>query len=374
MNEKERLHATLEGKPVDRLPVTVLYNMLYHNDHFNELTGQPPWQWAQWLYSEPEEHLRLFSAIHEKAPFEILQPHTAPPREERQNSRFIEKYGQHFRYNVKFDMYTPLNTLSGHANDYIANEEQYIVDIKDINDYIEITPAEELIAQGLNDYAEAIVKAYGKDHFILTGGVIGTIYSCGAYVGQTNTFILMRENPSLIDYLCVKITEKNIEQIRRIAAVGGDAIYIDDATATNDMISVHDYETFSLPYMKTMVNEIHRLGHKAILLYYGGIADRLEQIASIGADGLSMETSMKNYVNDVEAIVKKIGDRVTVFGNIDPYGVLEKGSDEELETEMRRQAQAGRQGRGFVMCTGSPITVNTPLSRVQLFLELGKKV
>ena len=374
MNEKERLHATLEGKPVDRLPVTVLYNMLYHNDHFNELTGQPPWQWAQWLYSEPEEHLRLFSAIHEKAPFEILQPHMAPPREERQNSRFIEKYGQHFRYNVKFDMYTPLNTLSGHANDYIANEEQYIVDIKDINDYIEITPAEELIAQGLNDYAEAIVKAYGKDHFILTGGVIGTIYSCGAYVGQTNTFILMRENPSLIDYLCVKITEKNIEQIRRIAAVGGDAIYIDDATATNDMISVHDYETFSLPYMKTMVNEIHRLGHKAILLYYGGIADRLEQIASIGADGLSMETSMKNYVNDVEAIVKKIGDRVTVFGNIDPYGVLEKGSDEELETEMRRQAQAGRQGRGFVMCTGSPITVNTPLSRVQLFLELGKKV
>lgn len=374
MNEKERLHATLEGKPVDRLPVTVLYNMLYHDDHFNELTGQPPWQWAQWLYSEPEEHLRLFSAIHEKAPFEILQPHTAPPREERQNSRFIEKYGQHFRYNVKFDMYTPLNTLSGHANDYIANEEQYIVDIKDINDYIEITPKEELIAQGLNDYAEAIVKAYGKDHFILTGGVIGTIYSCGAYVGQTNTFILMRENPTLIDYLSVKITEKNIEQIRRIAAVGGDAIYIDDATATNDMISVHDYETFSLPYMKTMVNEIHRLGHKAILLYYGGIADRLEQIASIGADGLSMETSMKNYVNDVEAIVKKIGDRVTVFGNIDPYGVLEKGSDEELETEMRRQAQAGRQGRGFVMCTGSPITVNTPLSRVQLFLELGEKV
>jgi len=374
MNEKERLDATLEGKPVDRLPVTVLYNMLYHEDHFNELTGQTPWQWAQWLYSEPDEHLRLFSEIHEKVPFEILQPHMAPPREERQNSRFIEKYGQHFRYNVKFDMYTPLTTLSGHANDYIANEEQYIVDIKDVNDYIEITPAEELIAQGLNDYAEAIVKVYGKDHFILTGGVIGTIYSCGAYVGQTNTFILMRENPSLIDYLCVKITEKNIEQIRRIAAVGGDAIYIDDATATNDMISVHDYETFSLPYMKTMVNEIHRLGHKAILLYFGGIADRLEQIASIGADGLSMETSMKNYVNDVEAIVKKIGDRVTVFGNIDPYGVLEKGSDEELETEVRRQAQAGRQGRGFVMCTGSPITMNTPLSRVQLFLELGKKV
>jgi hypothetical protein len=37
-----------------------------------------------------------------------------------------------------------------------------------------------------------------------------------------------------------------------------------------------------------MVKEIHHLGHKAILIYFGGIADRLEQIASIGADALQV--------------------------------------------------------------------------------------
>jgi len=39
VNSKERIHAALEGKPVDRMPVTVLYNQLYHLDYFAELTG-----------------------------------------------------------------------------------------------------------------------------------------------------------------------------------------------------------------------------------------------------------------------------------------------------------------------------------------------
>ena len=138
------------------------------------------------------------------------------------------------------------------------------------------------------------------------------------------------------------------------------------------MISVKHYERFSLPYMKEMVREIHSLGQKAIIIYFGGIADRLEQIASIGADGLQMETSMKNYVNDIEETVNKIGDRVTMFGNVDPVHVLQDGADEELEAEMKRQIAVGRRGRGFIMCTGSPITPSTPLARVRKFLELGR--
>jgi len=108
--------------------------------------------------------------------------------------------------------------------------------------------------------------------------------------------------------------------------------------------------------MKAMVEEIHRLGHQAIVIYFGGVADRLDLIAEIGADGLSIETSMKGYVNDIDEICRKIGGKVTIFGNIDPVCVLQDASDQELLAEVQRQALAGRQARGFVMCTGSPIT------------------
>ena len=103
MNRKDRVHATLEGKPVDRYPVTVLYNQLYNRDHFEELTGEPQWRMWPWLVAQPDEYLRLYLKMVEKAPFEILQPDDAPSREERDNTKFVEKDGWHFRYNKKYD-------------------------------------------------------------------------------------------------------------------------------------------------------------------------------------------------------------------------------------------------------------------------------
>jgi uroporphyrinogen-III decarboxylase len=183
---------------------------------------------------------------------------------------------------------------------------------------------------------------------------------------------MLVDNPALVDYVCAKVTEQNVETIRRLAATGGDAIIIDDATATADMISVAHYERFSLPYMRTLIDEIHRAGLKGIVIYFGAVMDRLDQIASLGADGLSVECSMKGYVNDIDEIARRIGDRVSLFANIDPVGVLEKGSDTELEREIARQVQAGRRARGFLVSPASPITPATPLRRVRQFIDVAR--
>lgn len=373
MKSKARVHAALTGQPVDRMPVTSLYNQLYHLDHFEELTGRPQWQSQQWLYEDPATHLATYRRMVEAAPFEILQPQLAPAREVRASVEFIERDGAIYRRDKRRDTLTPLDTVSGHATDYRANETQTIFDKADVREKITITRAEDLIATGVNDYVEAAVAAFGDEHFIMPGGVIGTPYTSHWYVGLTNLYALMAEDADLIDYLCQKMLELNIETIRQLAAAGGDAIYIDDATTTSDMISVAHYERFSLPYMREMVREIHSLGFKAILIYFGGIADRLEQIASIGADGLLFESSMKGYVNDVDDFARRIGDRVTLFGNLDPIGVLQDGSDVELEAEIIRQTTAGRHARGFISSTSSPITPATPLSRVRRFIELSKQ-
>ena len=375
MNSKERMSAVLEGRAVDRNPVTVLYNMLYHEDHFAELTGLAQWQMDVWKHAGPEAYLALYRRMVEQAPFECLQPHQAPPRAERENIRFVEVEGRRYQRNLRDGSLTPIHDpVSGHGKDDRANQTQYVSDKREAAERVKVVKAEDRIARGSNDYIEAAVRAFGQDHFIVSGGVIGTIYSASSYVGLTNVYCLLIEQPDLMDYLCQRILEQNIEQIRALAAAGGDAIYIDDATATSDMISRRHYERFSLPHMKAMVEEIHRLGHQAIVIYFGGVADRLDLIAEIGADGLSIETSMKGYVNDIDEICRKIGGKVTIFGNIDPVGVLQDASDLELLAEVQRQALAGRQARGFVMCTGSPITPGTPLSRVQRFLELGRTI
>lgn len=165
---------------------------------------------------------------------------------------------------------------------------------------IEIPDPYQRAAEGSNAYLEKIVQAMGDEYYIISGGVVGTIYSCGWYLGQQNTFAMLLEQPELVDEVCQQITEQNIATIQQLALGGGDAIYIDDATATSDMISLKHYERFSLPYMTRMVLEIHRLGRQAILIYFRGVMDRLEAIASTGADGLLIETSMKGCTNDIE--------------------------------------------------------------------------
>lgn len=372
MTAKQRVHFALEGKPVDRFPVTVCYNQLYCRDHFSELTERPHWEMWKWMHASPEDHLDTYKCILDKVPFDILQPQIAPSLSDRQHVRFIEHNGEMLLHNTLANSFQPLCPASGHAFESTANETQYIFDRSDIKTHIRKITAADILSTGSTDYMRATADALGKDRFILTAGVLGTLYACHQYVGLTNLFSMLVEAPDLIDEMATHILEQNIEHIRAYASAGGDAIYIDDATATCDMISIKHYERFSLPYMTQMVDEIHRLGHKAILIYFGGIADRLDQIVSTGADGLIMEASMKTYVNDISEIAQKIGQRITLFGNIDPIGILQDADDPALDNEISRQLAAAKHTRGFVLCNGSPITPSTPLARVQKYLRSGR--
>jgi len=372
MTAKQRVHAALEGRPVDRPPVTALYNHLYYQDHFSELTGLPPHELWRWQYAEPAEHVRVYRSMLELAPFELLQPQHTPSRAEREQTEIVERDGAWFVHNRAHDSWTPIATRSGHPTDYTHNERQTVFDEAGARELIVAGRYEDALAAGHNDYLDEVVAQLGAEHFIVSGGVAGPFWTSHFHLGLTNLLMLAIERPALVDLTCRLCHEQNLVAIRQFAAAGGDAIFVDDAIATNDMISVPHYERFCLPYMIDAVREIHALGHKAIIIYYGGVMDRLEQIASIGADGFLMEASMKSYVNDIEVVAETIGDRVTLFGNLDPVGVLQDGSDRQLEAEVRRQAAAGRKARGFIMSAASPVTPFTPLARVQRFIELGR--
>jgi uroporphyrinogen-III decarboxylase len=371
MTSRQRVLAALEGLPVDRMPVATSYVQLYQLDHYGELTGRPQWENEAWRHMPVEEHLAIYRTILDAAPFDILQPQIAPTRADREAVRFEVRNGHPVRIDARTGDITPLDTVSGHARDYAANETQRVFDLADVRAQVTIASAEARVASGRLDYVQA-ARAAMPDAFILTGGVIGTFYSSHGYLGLTNLLEMAADQPDLVDELSRRILEANIEEIRALARAGGDAIYIDDACTTCDMISPALFERFSVPYMTAMVDEIHRLDHKAIIIYFGGVADRLEQIAAMGADAVTIEASMKGYTNDIADAVRRIGDRTTLYANIDPVGVLQDGTDAALEAEIARQVAAGRAGRGFIISTASPITPGTPVARVRRFIELGR--
>ena len=252
------------------------------------------------------------------------------------------------------------------------NETRYIFTIQDARERLKVVKAERMLSDGCNSAIDEVVKLYGDTRFILGSGVANTFFSNSYHVGMTEFYVMLHEEPEFVKYISELVLEQNIEHIRAFAKSGSDAVYIDDATATSDMISVKMYEEFSLRYLIPQVKEIQRLGMKCLLIYFGGIADRVEQIASTGTDVLMMEASMKGYVNDYASISERLkGTGICLTGNLNPYVDIEITTDEELEVRMTAMAKAGKEYGRFFTCTGSPITPGTTVERIRKFIDIG---
>jgi len=371
VTSRDLVLSMFEGEGAQRFPVAIPYAPLTHREHWEEITGEPAWTWHRWRYADPDEHLKGYLALDSALPFDILEPIGAPSPEVRERTRVEKRAEGCFVVDTRTGEQQRVSEDLHHMEPG-PNERRTVFNRKDADEHITITPAERTIAAGANDYRRKVVETLGRERFILSGGVAGAFWNCTFYVGETNLLILMREDPGLVDYLCARLTERLIEHVRVLAAGGGDAIFLDDALMTAEMVSVADYERFSMPYAQQVVDEIHAQGMKAILIYFGGVADRVEHIASLKADGLLVETTMKNYVNDIGDIASRLGGRMVLFGNIDPVGVLWRGSDERLCAEIERQGEVGRRYGRFIMSTGSPITPGTPLARIRRFIDLAR--
>ena len=376
MNEKERMLAAWEGRPIDRPPVVSPYQRLYFKDHFAELSGQPQWRMQAWLHADPDEHIETYAKLMEKAPFEAVDAFTfCAPRKARDRIQFMEKDGKPYRVDRKTGEQTLIEEcVSGHATDYTHNKKRTVFTREDIPKVVPIQKANELLESGQCDYAMAAARRWADERFIYIGSVVSPFYMCTHHLGFEDLFASIITEPDLVEHLMDRLLQFRLEHIRAMAECGGDAIWIDDAAATSDMISVEQYRRFSKPRVTALVEEIHRLGLKAMVIYFGGVMDRLEDIAETGADAITMEASMKGFTNDIAEAAKRIGDRMTIYGNINPGTVLQDGTNTDVEAEIETQIRAGKKARGFVLSTGSPVTPSTPADRIRMFIESGRKI
>ena len=374
INQRELVYGALAGKGPRANPVIVPYYMLACEDRWTELTGEPVSRFYEWML-RPWEHGRYYRMFAEKMPLDIFQPARWRPGRETweyfENTEIVTSGKGIFAHSKKDDTYEPLPPHP-YDDDSSAVEERIVFDRADAGRLIRAEKAESLIEQGHGAFIAEAVRELGEERFIMGGGVVNVFYQASWYVGLTNLFRMLLEETALIEYIFERLLEKNMERIRMLASCGGDAIYIDDATATCDMISPGMYERFSLPYMKAQVDEIHRLGMKAFAIYFGGIADRIEQVVSTGADALIMECSMKGYVNDYGQIAGIVGDRLCVCANINPVTEFNVAGDDAFREIVEGYAAQAKKHKKYIISAGSPVTPETPLKRILLFIEAAR--
>lgn len=195
------------------------------------------------------------------------------------------------------------------------------------------------------------------------------LWNCYTLWGVEGLMLGLIETPELIEHTCQRLLEQKLDQVEFARKANASGIWLEECFG--DMINPEQYMKLNLPLVRTLTDAIRAAGMYMVYYFTGDPHERWDFLLGCGADALALEEGRKGFEIDIEDVAERVDGRMALLGNIDAYGVLERGTDEELRREIERQCRAGRRNKNrFVMSIGSPVTPATSLARVQRYCDL----
>lgn len=371
MTGREKIEAAFSKEGSHEIPVVICYEYIYYRDRWDDISSCP---W--WYMDSPDlqQQLSWRSQTAEKVGHDWFDLPECPSFEERRHKR-IEESDEGVFITDGATGERKIMERPSPGGDLIKPEPVKIAETRDdIDEMItmpEIFDVKNYRNSGRTELADKMLSGPFKDLFPV-GNALSPLWNCYYLWGFEEMMARIATEPELVHYACDKYLMYNIINVQKAAALGAKGIWIEECMT--DIISPEAFRELNLPYIRTLVDEIRRLGMKSIYYYTGNPRGKLDLIISTGADALSFEESKKGFNIDIEDIAEVVGGRSTLLGNVDPVGVIENGTDEELEAEIKRQVAAGRKnGSKFIMSIGSPLTPYTSLKRVCDYVRLSHK-
>jgi uroporphyrinogen-III decarboxylase len=127
------------------------------------------------------------------------------------------------------------------------------------------------------------------------------------------------------------------------------------------------------PYTAQIIAAFKRLGVIGVYYMCGDVMPQLDAVMGMSPEALAVEESKKGFEIDIAEIRRRVGDSTALLGNFDAIHLLEHGSREDMEREVRRQIDACALNGGFAMSMGSPMTLTTPPQRLDLLASLTRQ-
>jgi len=130
--------------------------------------------------------------------------------------------------------------------------------------------------------------------------------------------------------------------------------------ATPPFLPPRFFQQFVVPYVSEIVDLIQSKGARVRLHSHGKIAHVLHMIRETGADAIDPCEAPPDGDITLAEVKERVGKEMCIFGNIQ-LKLLEAGTPEMVDEEVRKCMRAAKEGGGFViMPTAAPI--DSPLS------------
>lgn len=163
--------------------------------------------------------------------------------------------------------------------------------------------------------------------------VLGPFTLAGQIVELDNLLKMSFKKTALVSALLDQLTGLLIPLAKLYRAAGADYITVREMGATSDVLSPRMFKTLILPPLQKI---FAALEPPRVLHICGTTGAIFELMAEAGAEAISIDQK-----NDVADAVKRVGDKVLVFGNLDPYNVLVTGTPDLVREKVKAILDAG---------------------------------
>jgi len=170
-----------------------------------------------------------------------------------------------------------------------------------------------------------------------------------------------------IERLLAFSTDISLQFISLMAATGADMLSNGDSMAGPELVSPAIYRRCALPWERRIVRRAHEHGLPYILHICGRTLPILTDMIESGADGLELD-----HRTDARQARELMRERAVFVGNIDPSGVLARGTTQEVEDATRALLSTFADTPRFILNAGCAIPAETPPENLQTMIRTAR--
>lgn len=149
-----------------------------------------------------------------------------------------------------------------------------------------------------------------------------------------------------------------------------ESIQISSPYAGSSFISPEMYKDIVLPSVKRLADSMKPEPAFSYVHTCGFLSDRLELLASSGADGMECLDPPPLGNVELDEAKSRVGGRIFLKGNLDSVSALLYGSDADVDRAVMKCLEAGMPGGGYILSSACSVAPAVPPERIERIAEL----
>jgi MtaA/CmuA family methyltransferase len=155
---------------------------------------------------------------------------------------------------------------------------------------------------------------------------------------------------------------------RALANAGAQLTSLGDSLAGPDVTSPRMFDRFAKPYEERLVKDLAADGIFVVIHICGDTSRILNSLAEYEPCGFELD-----YKTDAAKAKQTAGRDHVLIGNIDPSGVLARGTVEQVREATRNIISAWKPGGRFMLNAGCAIPSTTPVENLHALVDTAKE-